>query len=487
MAPDLVTPETLLEVVESITKQNLHPIFPSSKQFLHILYEYVRVFTLPHSTLSFAIAIPLMGDPKVSLDLYEILTLPHPVKNNFTINYSNLPRFLAVSDDRTLFSELESLDTCRSYDSNYLCPITSPIYRNTAKSCALAHFLEQNQDTYCNKHFSSDTPNTQVVKTKAGWLFSSPTAVSLTISCPGGTRVIDLQRGSGVLSIKEFCKISAKDFILPASAHIESDTPITVEGNIQPFHLNWTEEELTAIDTMGDVPLLKDVLITVGDKMPLAALKSDLKNLQDIKRLRHIYTITSSTSLSLSSISFLASIFLVILVILYFWCSRKKSTSVYLTQQPPPGPSNTGTIRSNVSDTTLAGGQSINPAYRQETTVPFLRRVSQTFAKPPTAPPKPAPIVRFTPSTPTTPTEAFAEETEVTVYETTSHLIPDYPSVINNEETQALVSSQMTPVTLVRGQQIYQLNSPPPRKRNKETATQPEEYLSMTPEGEQGM
>ena len=111
---------------------------------------------LPHNELSFVISIPLIGDPRLNMKLYEIISIPTPIKKGFTINYSNLPAYIGVTDDRTLYAELElaDLELCRKFDTNYLCPVAFPIFRNNAPSCSLDLFNNLSGEKTCNKKFS---------------------------------------------------------------------------------------------------------------------------------------------------------------------------------------------------------------------------------------------------------------------------------------------------------------------------------------------
>ena len=112
LSTDMMNPEVILALAETITNQNLRPLFPATEEYLKSYYSYIRVWQLPHDPLAFVIEIPLTGDPAVHLKLYEVIALPHPVSGDHVIAYSGLPRFLAVSDDREVYREREDQESC---------------------------------------------------------------------------------------------------------------------------------------------------------------------------------------------------------------------------------------------------------------------------------------------------------------------------------------------------------------------------------------
>ena len=212
----------MLYLVDNITKSNLEPIFPLSEQFLHVLYECIRVINMPHSNLSFALAITLMGDPRVNLEVYDVISLPHPVSAELAISFSDLPKLFAINDDRTLYVETDSLDDCRNFEDKFLCPISAPIYRENIKSCVFSHFVREKTDR-CQKHFCKMSKRTQIVQTAVGWLYSAPNPLKIRVTCPEDTKDLNINRGSGVLNIPEYCKAISKEFLIHASAKIYKD------------------------------------------------------------------------------------------------------------------------------------------------------------------------------------------------------------------------------------------------------------------------
>ena len=318
LSPDIVSTDTVLSLVDNITKSNLRPIFPPAPNFLHALYECIKVINLPHSSLSFALAIPLTGDPGVMLDVFDVISLPHPVSADLAISFTNLPKFFAINEDRTLYAEMNTLDECRNFEDTFLCPISAPIYRENWKSCVFSHFVKEKTDQ-CHKHFCKMENRTQVIHTPVGWLYTAPNPVKIRISCPEDTRHLVIERGSGILKIPEYCKAISREFLIPASAKILKEEKLEIKVPIMQFKLNWTVEELEAIETMNSTPILKDVLLGVNNKLPLKSLKSDLKNLEQIQKWRKFNTVGGITSLTMSMMVVLIS---VILISLYCYYSR---------------------------------------------------------------------------------------------------------------------------------------------------------------------
>ena len=319
---ELMPPDTILKLINLISKKDLNPILPASEEYLAALYKYIRVTSLPHNALAFVISIPLEGDPKVKLKVYECFSLPHPVNERLTLTYSNLPRYLAVSDDRRIFMEYRNLESCRHHQNKFLCPIDMPVYRDGTPSCALNLFKGLADTNVCEKHFSKALDRPLITKTTAGWLYSISTEDKVTITCPEGTSHVILHAGSGRINAHDNCKLTGKHFILPSSGDIRGDTIVRNVSLVVPFILNLTNTELESIDLLNSSSIFDDIMSLTNNKLSLKSLRGEIKNLKYIKQMRQINSITGNTGLSLSIISFIAII--VIIVIIMAFCRVSK-------------------------------------------------------------------------------------------------------------------------------------------------------------------
>ena len=316
ISPEIIPPDVILDLVNVITKKNLKPIYPSTPKFLPLLYQYIKVHTLEVSPLTFLISIPLEGDPKVKLELFEVLSLPHPITPDLTLTYSNLPRFIAVSDDRRKYLELESIDSCRHHSNAYLCPIDYPIYRDGAPSCAL-NLLKGLSDDICSKHFSGALARPILTKTSVGWLYSFSEPDTISVTCPHNSSIIHISRGSGRLKTQNHCKISGNKFTLPSSAE-SAGPPITVNFSIvSPFAVDLSESEIEKLRVLNSSEILTNIMVLNGNKLPLKSLKSEIKNLAYIKKMRQINSITGNAGLAFSILSFIGVIFIFIIIAVF--------------------------------------------------------------------------------------------------------------------------------------------------------------------------
>ena len=301
---DIVPPETILKLAETITNLNLRPLFPATEEYLPSYYSYTRVWPLPHDGLSFIIEIPLVGDPVVKLRLFEIVALPHPVSDEHVLAYSGLPKYLAISDDRELYQERSSQDSCRTFEDTTICPIDEPVYRGGRHSCAVALFKGGDLQV-CQKHFAPTSKMVQLHKTILGWVYSSSIHAELTITCADSVETVDLKPGSGLLASGDNCKITSNQFILPSSAEAKGSKLVKNISLVHPFDLHLNIDETSALALLNSTPILSEIMTLASDRLPVRSLRSEIGNLQYIKKMRTLNTISSHTGLSLSVVALL--------------------------------------------------------------------------------------------------------------------------------------------------------------------------------------
>ena len=315
LSTDMMSPKVILALAETITNRNLRPLFPATEEYLKSYYSYIRVWQLPHDALAFVIEIPLTGDPAVHLKLYEVVALPHPVSQDHVLAYSDLPRFLAVSDDREVYQERADQETCREFEETTICPIDQPIYKDTDKSCVMALF-KGGSDRACQKHFEPASKLVKLEKTVLGWMYATSIRLELTITCAGKVEVVYLEPGSGRLQTGDNCKIASEQFILPASAEARGSVIRKNISLVYPFELELKLDEIESLKILNETPILTEIMTLAHDKLPLKSLRSEIGNLKHIQKMREINTISSHTGLTLAIISVIMSSVLAIGAIL---------------------------------------------------------------------------------------------------------------------------------------------------------------------------
>ena len=273
--------------------------------------------SIPLRPLSFLISIPLTGDPKIQLELYEIFNLPHPITPTLTLEYSSMPKFLAVSDDRLRYQEFKDMKDCRNHGQYYLCGIQAPIYRDDAPSCALNLFRNLLSDQQCDKHFSGKLRKPKLIKSSLGWLysFSDPDIISITF--PLTTERISIPMGSGQIETGPNCKVSGSQFLLPSSAEPMGDSLSVNISLVTPFNIVLNDKELEKVALMNESAILTNIMTLNQNKMPLKALKNEVKDLKYIHKMRKINSITGNAGLALSSISFIGVVALIVIVLTF--------------------------------------------------------------------------------------------------------------------------------------------------------------------------
>ena len=331
LSPEIIPPATILKLVEVIQKKNLKPIYPSSAEYLSILYKFIRVDPVPLRPMTYIISIPLLGDPKINLELYEIFNMPHPVTSKLTITYSGLPRFLGVSDDRRMYQEYQNMDSCRNHGSFYLCPTDDPIYRDAASSCALNLFQGQNEQM-CERHFSGALDRPLLRKTNIGWLYSVSEDHEISITCASNTSRVMIPTGSGRIHTESNCKISAKDFILPSEAQPTGQALKFQASLLAPFTVSLTFDEIDKIQLMNSSDLLTNIMVLNNDVLPLKSLKNEVKNLAFIKKMRQINSITANTGIALSSLSFIGVLLIFIGIGCFYIVARDRKNRERVVQ-----------------------------------------------------------------------------------------------------------------------------------------------------------
>ena len=328
LSPEIVPPATILNLIEEITQRNLRPIYPANIEFLPLIYQYIKVIPIPLSPLSFIISTPLIGDPKIQLNLYEVFNMPHPISSQLTMTYSNIPKYIGITNDGLYYQEYDDMDSCRHQGTFFFCNTDLPVYREEAPSC-IVNLFRDTSDEICDKHFSGPLTRPKLVKTDVGWLYSVSKDSKVSITCPNNTTRVTLPQGSGRLHTGPQCKISGKEFILPTDAEPSGHAIILNTTLVSPFDISLSENELEKIALMEKSDILTNIMTLNNDRLPLKSLKSEVKNLAYIKKMRQI---NSVTGLALSTLSFIGVIFLIVTIIVFCKAASQQKNKEKIVQ-----------------------------------------------------------------------------------------------------------------------------------------------------------
>ena len=323
LSPEIVPPSTILNLIDVITRKNLKPMYPSATEYIPMLYRFIKVEEVPARPLTYIISIPLLGDPRLNLKLYEVYNMPHPVSDTLTITYSGIPNFLAVSDDHRLYQSFADMHSCRSHGTVYLCNTDFPVYRDEAPSCVLNLFRGVGDDV-CERHFSGPLKRPLIIKSTIGWLYSVSSDEEVSITCPSNTTRVTIKTGSGIINTNSDCKLSGKKFILPSEAQPRGQTIEFRASLVSPFKVSLTNDEINKIDIVENSEILSNIMVLNNNKLPLSSLKSEVKNLAYIKKMREINSITANTGMALSSISFIGVILIIVFLICLYIVARDR-------------------------------------------------------------------------------------------------------------------------------------------------------------------
>ena len=334
MAPALLPEHTVLQIVQTITKKNLKPLFPGIKKYLKFYYANTKVISMVEPT-EFVLSFPLLSEPDITFDLYKVISLPHPLPQGRIITYRDIPSYFSISKDWSFQFELQNLDHCKQYHDLFLCEVYSPIKKGSRNSCVAQLFHQDAITPACDKLISSIPDNTFFTKAQNGWFYASTEVVPLSINCPGrAPERITLQIGIGKLNFTNNCLISSTQFVLPAMVDIFGP-PVNHTNKIIPFQLSLDMPETQAIQLLDNEPILTDLLEAVGGSLPLKALQSELGKLPDIRKVRQINTYTSTSSLIVGVVCLI--LILVALALAYYVfrvCNTYKNTTHTLTVNP---------------------------------------------------------------------------------------------------------------------------------------------------------
>ena len=221
-SPYILSDKVFEKLLKDAPVQRKGLIFP---QEIYNLSLYRKLSTVvfksykPKQAL-FYLAIPLIGDDSQAFDLYRVSSLPlHLPNTNRFLMYENEHKFLAVSNDRQKFMELDNIAGCTTHNSLMVCLPDRPIYMGSANHCAFDVFTNKGSNT-CIKHVvKSFAP--KFIRIPEGYVFAAETPLQLHITC--GDRRFTIKTGyQGILRVAPNCDIYSDTLTIPGHTNMKS-------------------------------------------------------------------------------------------------------------------------------------------------------------------------------------------------------------------------------------------------------------------------
>ncbi|XP_050721311.1 uncharacterized protein LOC127001149 [Eriocheir sinensis] len=241
VSPLLLPNDVLFRVLSNASLHYPGLLFPAAHEYLALYRDVSRVIskgTLSSGTLHFYLQIPMKGDPSDVFDVFKMDALPFHLEGTpYFLHTDTLSTYLAVSEDRTHYMLLDSLDRCTKHHLLYVCPPVAPVYSTSVQRCEIALFLDRPDAlSLCSKSLLRIFPPV-FIPSPAGWVFATDTPQVVTMVCPDSpvSKYKQTINGTGLLSLGMGCSAHSDAFSLPASATMDGDAPLTVHR--APFHI----------------------------------------------------------------------------------------------------------------------------------------------------------------------------------------------------------------------------------------------------------
>ena len=336
--PDRLVPEDSLLKIINFLKINGHkPLF---EREIYRYYKLATVVLLPPlkpKRIRFAIILPLRTASK-RLALTEIKTIP--IWNDtlkMAMQFAPENRYLAISEDRTIFSVMNNLDICKKESHLTICPATRPLYVGNKNICEYNLYVSNPETIIENVHncprkiISKMTPFFEF-NAEGFYTYSVKNAMTFDIECDTvkGKQWVKLT-DQGTLKLNKSCRAVNKDVILMGNSIWSSENK---SFEIKPFEglsknvLN--EKEMAKIaENLG---FTKTLLHSLPDQQyPLEHLLQNLdqavktSEYHNWKHAHQAGTLSSFTTALLIIISIIMAIYLRYKYCGHINCSEKLS------------------------------------------------------------------------------------------------------------------------------------------------------------------
>jgi len=174
--------------------------------------------------------------------LYQVINLPEISNDNqHQLKYTNLPDFIAVSNDRDRYLELRKSDVlgCLGIHSK-ICRFHTPIAKSdTRSSCAFALFKNEKltQAQVCKTEVSDWKGSEVIYLDHHRWGITDVSDQELVIFCPNKGREVRRLPPIGIFEIPVGCEARLREWIFPTNRQVERFVSKDIEENTPPMNV----------------------------------------------------------------------------------------------------------------------------------------------------------------------------------------------------------------------------------------------------------
>lgn len=218
--PVLITPaqfiDELRKSIPNLPQLTSYPLALEDQNAVELLSLINVKVHEANSIIIFAISIPLVT--LTDYELFHLIPLPTKTPNNNSIFILPNSKYLAISNNKALYTHLDEIDNCKSLSSNYhICPVSNPVISTHSKpNCETEILLNPSKIPYsCDTRLSKMPKETWYKLTYPNkWIYSLKQPIFITINCNGETPV-DLKLNKlGTISLNQNCKAYTPSTIL---------------------------------------------------------------------------------------------------------------------------------------------------------------------------------------------------------------------------------------------------------------------------------
>lgn len=298
--PSLLNSEQLVDIKNRLQTINKNYDFPI--QGSRILAEEISTLARTKTGYHKEKFLMLVDIPLLNKNIYKIYKIhSYPVPQNIKPqNYSAyiIPEtpYIIISEDRRsyIYMDQESLNTCIKTDTYDICDNNQPIFEiNALKTCESQLLLEPNEKALdlCDIRLKINTKTYwKQVTTLGGWLFSTPSQETMTITCPDNYERRIKISGFGLLRLGNTC-VGRSSYITITGGSIQNTG---IEYLYQPdlsLNISTIISNTTDLDNIPilDEFLTKDELFQttkwdLSEGTPLSEIENQLKVLSTHQR-----------------------------------------------------------------------------------------------------------------------------------------------------------------------------------------------------------
>jgi len=327
--PNLVNSSSLAEGINRLRKKALKNskelILENNADLFQLKSDFVA---FPNGQITVLCHIPLI-DLSSKLKLYKFVSAPiHIEKNGYQFLIDQpAEEFLAVNNDLTLYTNMESVDQCSSMRDIKVCNNLNILKKvGTNGGCLVDLFMNNLEaaKTSCTYRIRHPTEFAVRLSNEQVYLYA-PNKTILTEKCLDEltSNKIEIE-GANILTIEAGCRVQSSGYIFKRNKEIFTDeiSPILIDsiGKTNIWDL---------ISKNAENENIKNLLHTMVKKNAKGLKLADIEDKFNLHKLRHRNKVTQNVFTSISSIILLIGGVLIIYVCrnnLSNICARKSST-----------------------------------------------------------------------------------------------------------------------------------------------------------------